>query len=61
MLETLLIALALVAVIEGIGPLLFPNRWKHYLRSVSEQDSAQLRTVGGTLVVIGLVSLVFLL
>ncbi len=53
-------ALALVAIIEGIGPLLFPRRWQHYLREVSGQPVQQLQRVGGVLVVIGGVSLWFL-
>lgn len=61
MTSTILIAIALVAIIEGIGPLLFPNRWRQYLAMVSQQSSSQLRQVGGVLVVIGAVSLWYLL
>jgi len=58
---TILIALALVMVIEGIGPMLFPAKWKSYLMQVSAQPVDQLRTIGGVLVTIGIVSLFFLL
>lgn len=59
-LTTFLIALAMVAIIEGIGPLLFPKRWQNYLREVSGQPARQLQRVGGVLVVIGVVCLWFL-
>lgn len=58
---TLLIAFALVLIVEGIGPMLFPNRWQRYMQHLAQQPSTQLRTMGGTLVVIGLVSLFYLL
>ncbi len=55
------IALALVLIIEGIGPMLFPKKWKQYILQISLQPTEQLRTIGGVLVTIGVVSLVFLL
>lgn len=54
-------ALALVLVIEGIGPLLFPDRWRLYLLKLSQHSSNELRQIGGVLVVIGSVSLYYLL
>ncbi len=54
------IALALVLIIEGIGPMLFPEKWKQYIHQLSAQPSEQLRTIGGVLVTIGVVSLMFL-
>jgi uncharacterized protein YjeT (DUF2065 family) len=59
--ETLLTAFALVLIIEGIGPMLFPNKWQNYIRQVAEQPTNQLRSMGGVLVTIGIVCLVFLL
>lgn len=53
-------ALALVCIIEGIGPLLIPNRWRLYLLAISQQPTNQLRRLGGALVVVGLVSLIYL-
>ena len=61
MTETLLTAFALVLIIEGIGPMLFPNKWQNYIRQVAEQPTNQLRSMGGVLVTIGIVCLVFLL
>ncbi|GAB5386000.1 MAG: DUF2065 domain-containing protein [Aliiglaciecola sp.] len=56
----LLIAFAIVLVIEGLGPMLFPKRWKNYILQISSQPTEQLRTIGGVMVTIGLVSLIFL-
>ncbi|TRY33482.1 DUF2065 domain-containing protein [Aliiglaciecola sp. M165] len=53
-------AFAIVLVIEGLGPMLFPKRWKNYILQISSQPTEQLRTIGGVMVTIGLVSLIFL-
>ena len=50
----------MVMIIEGIGPLFVPNRWRQYLRQVAESEPGQLRQIGGTLVVIGSVCLYFI-
>jgi uncharacterized protein YjeT (DUF2065 family) len=59
--EVILMALAMVLIVEGIGPMLFANKWQHYLKQVSQQPMNQLRTMGGILVTIGVVSLLYLL
>lgn len=61
MTQTILIAFAIVLIIEGIGPMLFVNKWQEYLLQISQQPTNQLRTTGGILVTIGLVSLIYLL
>jgi uncharacterized protein YjeT (DUF2065 family) len=53
-------ALAMVLIIEGLGPLLIPNRWRQYIRQVADSEPGQLRQIGGTLVVIGSVCLYFI-
>ncbi len=53
-------ALAMVMIVEGIGPLFVPNRWRQYLKQVAESEPSQLRQIGGTLVVIGSVCLYFI-
>lgn len=58
--DWLLPALALVLIIEGLGPLLFPNKWRRYLLQVSQQPSNQLRQIGGVLVVFGAILLIYL-
>lgn len=59
--DSILIALALVIVIEGLGPMLFTRTWRSYLIQLAAQPLEQLRTIGGVMVTIGLVSLYFLL
>lgn len=61
MMTNILISLAIVLIIEGIGPMLFANKWQKYLQHLSQQPVNQLRATGGVLVTIGLVSLVYLL
>ncbi|MBB1269723.1 DUF2065 domain-containing protein [Shewanella sp. SR44-3] len=57
-LQILMLALGFVFILEGIGPLLFPNKWRRYLKEISEQNQAVLRQLGGTLVTAGIVLLV---
>ena len=57
--DWLLPALALVLIVEGIGPLLFPNKWRNYLLQVSQQPSNQLRQMGGVLVIRGTLLLLY--
>ena len=57
--DWLLPALALVLIVEGIGPLLFPNKWRNYLLQVSQQPINQLRQMGGVLVIIGTLLLLY--
>ena len=45
-------ALALVLVIEGLGPFLLPNRWRVTMLRLAHLDERSLRVVG--LVSIGL-------
>jgi uncharacterized protein YjeT (DUF2065 family) len=59
--EVILVALAMVLIVEGIGPMLFANKWQRFLQQVSQQPVNQLRSMGGILVTIGVVSLVYLL
>jgi len=57
-LQLLMLSLALVLILEGLGPLLFPNRWKQYLIEISNQNQQVLRRIGGSLVTTGLVLLI---
>ena len=59
--EVILMAVAMVLIVEGIGPMLFANKWQGFLQKVSQQPVNQLRSMGGILVTIGLVSLIYLL
>ncbi|ALB64185.1 Putative inner membrane protein YjeT (clustered with HflC) [Cronobacter condimenti 1330] len=52
---TVLLALALVLVVEGLGPLLFPRLWRRMIVSIAQMPDNLLRRFGGGLVVAGLV------
>jgi len=45
-------------ILEGLGPLLFPNRWRRYLLEVASQPTAIMQRLGGVLVVAGIVILI---
>lgn len=57
-LQNLMIAIALVLILEGLGPLLFPNKWRRYLRELSSQNQQVLQRVGAVLVGVGCVILI---
>lgn len=57
MLTSMLAGLGLLLLFEGLGPLLVPKVWQQMLRLLSEQPPEQLRRIGGSLVVAGLVIL----
>jgi hypothetical protein len=59
--ESLFIALCLVLILEGLGPLLMPNKWRAFMREVSQQPTETLRRLGGVMVVCGAITLYFLL
>jgi len=59
--EIILMALAMLLIIEGVGPMLFANKWQKFLLQISQQPVNQLRSMGGVLVTIGVVCLVYLL
>ena len=55
--NTLLIAFALMLVIEGILPFLMPGLWRDTMRKITELADGQLRFVGLTLMLAGLLLL----
>lgn len=48
-------ALGLVLVVEGLGPLLTPRGWREMVSQLSQQNDNNLRRIGGCLVVAGAV------
>ncbi len=56
--QLIMLVFAVVLIIEGIGPLLFPNRWKTYLKEISNQNQQVLQRLGGALVTAGVVLLI---
>jgi uncharacterized protein YjeT (DUF2065 family) len=57
MLTSILMGLGLLLLFEGLGPLLMPKAWQQMLRLLSDQPPEQLRRIGGSLVVAGVVIL----
>ncbi|EJE8670160.1 DUF2065 domain-containing protein [Vibrio vulnificus] len=53
--NSLWVALGLVLIVEGLGPLLAPKGWRNMVAQLSEQPDNQLRRIGGCLVVAGAV------
>ncbi|EMH4163969.1 DUF2065 domain-containing protein [Pluralibacter gergoviae] len=52
---TIWLALALVLVLEGLGPMLYPQAWRKMVAALSNLPDATLRRFGGGLVVAGVV------
>jgi hypothetical protein len=59
MTEVLLPAFALVLVLEGILPFVAPNAWRQVMRRIGEMNDGQLRFMGLTSMMIGLIILYF--
>ncbi|MEG1124692.1 MAG: DUF2065 family protein [Citrobacter sp.] len=53
--STILLALALVLVLEGLGPMLYPSAWKKMIAAMAQLPENILRRFGGGLVVAGVV------
>ncbi len=49
------LAIGLVLIVEGLGPLIAPNGWRNMITELSNQPDTQLRRIGGCLVVAGAV------
>ncbi|MCB1934589.1 MAG: DUF2065 domain-containing protein [Nitrosomonas sp.] len=54
MLETFLMAFALMLIIEGILPFISPRMWREAFIKMTELDDGQLRFIGLTSMIIGL-------
>ncbi|MDD1781523.1 DUF2065 domain-containing protein [Enterovibrio sp. ZSDZ35] len=49
------LAIGLVLVVEGLGPMLVPQKWRAMVSEMSLLSDATLRRIGGCLVVAGAV------
>ena len=54
MLNLLLLAFALMLVMEGLLPFLAPRRWRETFRRVTELSDGQIRFIGLSSMLIGL-------
>lgn len=59
MLETLLIALGLMLVLEGVLPFLSPRIWRQTFLRITQLADGQLRFMGLTSMLVGLLILIF--
>ena len=57
--DTLLIAFALMLIIEGLLPFLIPGVWRETFRKLTEIDDGQIRFIGLTSMLAGLLLLYF--
>ena len=57
--NTLLTALALMLVIEGVLPFLVPGVWRETFRKLTEMSDGQIRFIGLTSMLAGLLLLYF--
>ena len=55
--STLLTAIALMLVIEGLMPFLVPNLWRETFRRLTEMSDGQIRFIGLTSMLAGLLLL----
>jgi uncharacterized protein len=55
--DVLLAGLALVLVIEGLIPFAMPSAWRAAVRQMAELSDGQLRLIGLTLMIVGLIFL----
>jgi len=56
-LELFVTAVAIALIIEGLIPALFPNKWRSYVLKLAEETPQAIRSIGITIVVIGLIIL----
>lgn len=57
MLNTLMLAFALMLVIEGILPFLAPKAWRETFRRVMELNDGQIRFIGLSSMLVGVILL----
>ncbi len=53
--STLLLAVAIALIIEGLIPALFPNKWRAYVLKIADEPVNTIRQIGLVLVIIGLI------
>ena len=60
MLDTLLLALGLMLILEGLLPMISPRRWRSLFEQMLQLQEGQIRFFGLLMVVFGLVVVWFL-
>lgn len=59
MTDSILTAFALLLVLEGLGPFLAPTLWRETFRRLLELGDGQLRFIGLSSMLVGLILLLF--
>jgi uncharacterized protein YjeT (DUF2065 family) len=54
LLDTLLLALGLMLILEGLMPMVSPWKWRRLFEQLLQLDDGQIRFFGMTMVIIGL-------
>ena len=54
-----LMALALMLILEGVLPFLAPNLWRETFRKITQMSDGQIRFVGLSSMIVGLLLLAF--
>jgi hypothetical protein len=57
---TLLMALALMLILEGVLPFLAPNLWRDTFRRITQMSDGQIRFVGLSSMIVGLMLLLWI-
>ena len=55
--QTLLVAVSLMLILEGILPFLYPQRWRRVVAQLAQISDANMRVLGLVSMLIGLVLL----
>ena len=55
--STFLLALALMLILEGVLPFLAPNLWRDTFRRITQMSDGQIRFVGLSSMIVGLLIL----
>jgi len=61
MMQSLLMALALMLVLEGLLPFVWPSKWRETFSRLTQLGDGQLRFIGLTSMLAGLLLLLFFL
>jgi uncharacterized protein YjeT (DUF2065 family) len=56
---TLLMALALLLILEGVLPFLAPNLWRETFRKLTQMNDGQIRFIGLSSMIVGMLLLLW--
>ena len=60
MVTTFIMALALMLILEGVLPFLAPNLWRDTFRRITQMSDGQIRFVGLSSMIVGLLLLLWI-